>query len=164
MLAGACTPASQMTRDLRYDFGESGALLRLTGKASPVAQRDRLRGIYVLLVDDDPDTLDIFGSYLRHHGAHIRGAASGQEALAYLAIARPNVIVTDQMMPGMSGVELLEQVRKMAGDTQRPIPVILCSAVGGLTAAAKAKGFSSYFTKPVDPQALVDEIARLAGA
>jgi CheY-like chemotaxis protein len=92
-----------------------------------VAQRDRLRGIYVLLVDDDPDTLDVFGSYIRHYGAHVRGAASGHDALAYLAIARPNVIVTDQMMPGMSGMELLQQVRKMAGDAERPIPVILCS-------------------------------------
>jgi CheY-like chemotaxis protein len=77
-------------------------------------------------------------------------------------VVRPHVIVTDQSMPGMSGFELLEQVRKLPGHATRPIRVILCSALGDLDAMAETAGFDSYMGKPVDPHALVEEIARLA--
>ena len=125
--------------------------------------KDCLRGVLVLLVDDHADTLEIFGSFLRHFGAHVGVEASAQAALQYLAIARPDVIVTDHSMPGMTGFELLERVRKMPGDAERPIRMILCSAVGDLDAMAKAAGFDGYMAKPVDPHALVEKIERLAG-
>ena len=125
--------------------------------------RECLLGVLVLLVDDHADTLDIFGSLLRHFGADVRVAASAQAALECLANARPDVIVTDHSMPGMTGFELLERVRKMPGDAKRRIQMILCSAYSDLAAMANGAGFDGYMAKPVDPHALVKEIARLAG-
>lgn len=90
-------------------------------------------------------------------------AETGHAALRYLATTRPDVMVVDYTMPGMSGFELLERVRKMDSAGQAPIPAILCSAVAGLAAVARAAGFASYITKPFDPIVLVEEIARLAG-
>ena len=126
------------------------------------ATRDRLHGVHVLLVDDHADTLEIFGHYLEHHGALVKRVESGHQAMATLALARPDVIVTDHAMGAMTGFVLLEHVRKMPGDAERPIPMILCSAMGGLEVSARAAGFGSYLVKPVDPPALVEEIARLA--
>ena len=125
-------------------------------------RKERLLGLYVLLVDDHLDTLEVFGSYILSYGADVRGAANGPAALADLAIARPNVIVVDYAMPGMTGFDFMERARKLPGYEGRPVPAILCSAESGLGDAAKTAGFSSYMTKPIDPQALVEEIARLA--
>ena len=124
---------------------------------------DRLRAVSVLLVDDDHDTLDVVATYLDHYDAFVGRAETGHAALRYLATTRPDVMVVDYTMPGMSGFELLERVRKMDSAGQAPIPAILCSAVAGLAAVARAAGFASYITKPFDPIVLVEEIARLAG-
>ena len=123
--------------------------------------RTRLAGIYVLLVDDDPEILEIFSSYLAHHGAYVRSARNGMQALVALGIARPDVIVADYRMPGMNGVTLLAQVRGTRLEGARPIPAILCTGISGLTSVARAAGFDHCITKPVDPLTLVDEIARL---
>jgi CheY-like chemotaxis protein len=123
----------------------------------------RLSGVLVLVVDDDPDALHVMTEFLRYYGAHVTTARSGSEALAYLVSLRTDVIVIDYTMPGMNGVDLLAQIRKLHNEADKPTPAILCTAVGGLAAVARAAGFSSYMVKPFDPQALVEEIARLAG-
>jgi CheY-like chemotaxis protein len=123
----------------------------------------RLSGVLVLVVDDDPDALQVMTEFLRYYGAHVTTARSGSEALRHLVAVRADVIVTDYTMPVMNGVDLLGQIRKLDGETGAPTPAILCTAVGGLAAVARAAGFASYMVKPFDPQALVEEVARLAG-
>jgi two-component system CheB/CheR fusion protein len=123
--------------------------------------RARLAGVYVLLVDDDPEILEMFSAALSHYGAYVRAARTGQQALVALGIARPDVIVADYRMPGMNGAALLAQVRGTRLEGERPIPAILCTGISGLGAAARAAGFDHCITKPVDPQTLADEIARL---
>ena len=129
----------------------------------PVSPLGRLRAVSVLLVDDDYGTLEAVATYLEHYGALVDRVTTGHAALNYLGTTRPDVIVVDYTMPGMSGVELLERIRKMDRPGQLPIPAILCTAIAGLRAVAHAAGFAGYMTKPFDPTALVDEIARLAG-
>ena len=124
----------------------------------------RLRGVHVLFVDDDPDTVEIVAAYLRYSGAFVRTARSGREALTALTATRAEVLIIDYTMPGMTGLELLEHIRKLPGEDDQPTPAILYTAVGHLRDAASAAGFSVYLTKPLDPRVLVDAVARLAPA
>jgi CheY-like chemotaxis protein len=121
-----------------------------------------LRGLSVLLVDDDADTREIVGAYLRHGGAHVETAENGRDALHFLTRVRVDVLVIDYTMPGMVGTELLQAIRKLESQAERPTPAILYTAFADLRANAVAAGFGGYLRKPLDPRVLVDEIARLA--
>ena len=122
-----------------------------------------LRGVSVLVVDDDEDARYVMNSYLTHFGAHVVTATNGIDALHVLRSVRADVIVTDLSMPGMDGLQLLQEVRSLPGESDRPTPIIACTAFSHLRDSAQQAGFQAYFVKPLDPHALVREIARLAG-
>jgi CheY-like chemotaxis protein len=119
--------------------------------------------VSVLVVDDNADTRNMLGAYLRHFGALVATTRNGDEALRHLATARVHVLVVDYTMPGMTGFELLQLIRKLPGEAERPTPAILFTAVDGIRAAAQAAGFAAYLVKPLDPRLLVEQIASLAG-
>ena len=124
--------------------------------------KKRLQGIFVLVVEDNPETQSIVARYLRHHGAYVHVVRHGVAALEFLATARVHVIVIDYSMPGMSGIELLTRIRER--ETGRPrMPAILFTAFGELHETARAVGFDVYLVKPLDPEILMEEIARLVG-
>ena len=122
-----------------------------------------LARVRVLFVDDNPHVIDGIGAVLRHSGAHVETAQSGADALACFAAARAHVLLIDYAMPGMSGTELLLQIRNLPGEAERPTPAILFTGEPHLAGLARASGFTSYLTKPLNPRVLIDEIARLAG-
>ena len=121
-----------------------------------------LDGVRVLLVDDDPSILRAFALYLVCSRAGVQTARDAAEGLEAFTANPPDVIVADYAMPGKTGIEFLQQVRSYAGQAAAPTPAILISAIHGLGAAARAAGFGSYLTKPLDPDFLVSEIARMA--
>ena len=121
-----------------------------------------LRDVSVLVVDDQEETRYAVGAYLRHFGAHVETAASGADALTYLATARAHVLVIDYDMPGMNGFDLLARIRKMPGEGEQRTPAILYTAADDLAEAARAAGFDGYLVKPLAPRLLVAEIERLA--
>ena len=80
----------------------------------------------VLVVDDNPDSVRIVESILKGNGYEVVAATSGQEALTAIEAKPPAVILLDVMMPGMSGLEVLEKLR--AQPKHGRIPVILLTA------------------------------------
>ena len=98
-----------------------------------------------------------------YFGAHVVTATNGIEALHVLRSVRADVIVTDMSMPGMDGLQLLQEVRGLLGESDRRTPIIACTAFSHLRDSAQQAGFQAYFVKPLDPHELVREIARLAG-
>lgn len=123
-----------------------------------------LRGVHVLVVDDNEDARLILGAYLEHLGANITLAGSGVEGLAALAEIRAHVIVSDLAMPGMDGIEFLRRVRQLPGQAQNPTPAI---AFTGFTdryndTRARAAGFQMLLAKPTDPVEIAELIGRLA--
>ena len=122
-----------------------------------------LAGIHVLLVDDNPDALEIFGSYLRHVGAVVTLASNGAEALGFLEQARADVIVTDLSMPGMDGVEFATRLRGYRGQDTAPTPVIAVTAFpeNYLRESMQDLGFRAYLVKPVQPARLALEVRRI---
>ncbi len=112
----------------------------------------------ILIVDDNPDNLDIFQARLAVHSYEILSATDGEEALAIAREKLPDLILLDVMMPKLDGIEVC---RRLKQDPSLPfIPVILVTAkadskdvVAGLEA-----GGDEYLTKPVDQAALVARV------
>lgn len=114
----------------------------------------------MLLVEDDADSREIIGKYLEHYGASVRVVASAGEALTVLEALRPHVIVTDISMPGMDGFALIEEVRKRPEESERPTPIIAYTAFGNMRDAVLRAGFVAYLAKPLEPDLLVETIAK----
>jgi CheY-like chemotaxis protein len=124
----------------------------------------RLDGVRVLLVEDAPDARELIALLLRERGAAVRTAASAQEAMAVLAEAAPDVLVSDIGLPGEDGHSLLQRVRAWAEGREAWIPAIALTAYAGPEDARRAyrAGFQVHLAKPLEPAALVDSVARLA--
>jgi CheY-like chemotaxis protein len=119
--------------------------------------------VHVLVVDDDEDSLYVLQAYLSHHGALVTVAGDAAQALVALHRVRVHVIVSDLSMPGMDGHELLLRTRKLPGELTRPTPAIAVTAFDSAEHRRRARdvGFDAYLAKPLDPDALVQAIARL---
>jgi len=112
----------------------------------------------ILIVDDNPDNLDILQTRLARHGYEILTARDGEEALAKARDTRPDLILLDIMMPKLDGIEVC---RRLKADLSLPfMPIIMVTAkadskdiVAGLEA-----GGDEYLTKPVDQAALVARV------
>ncbi|WP_116136198.1 chemotaxis protein CheB [Trinickia diaoshuihuensis] len=120
-----------------------------------------LRNTEVVLVDDDRETVEAFKLLLETEGASVVVATAGDEALQILDERCPSFILSDLGMPGMSGVELIEAVRKRNRLTG--VKAIALSGFGrdsDVQAALRA-GFDAYLTKPVTLDALLNTMARL---
>ena len=118
--------------------------------------RTSLRGVAVLVVDDDRDTVEVLTTSLRQAGALVMPCQSAEDALAYCRFARPDVVVTDIMMPGRDGYWLLRELKSRF----RKVPVVAITAWGGRERALDA-GFARYIAKPFDPLALRDTLEAL---
>jgi two-component system CheB/CheR fusion protein len=120
-----------------------------------------LRDTEVVLVDDDRDTVEAFKLLLEMEGADVIVATGGVEALRILDNRCPAFILSDLGMPGMTGVELIEAVRKR--NRLAKVKAIALSGFGrdsDIQAALRA-GFDAHLTKPVTLDALLDTMARL---
>jgi PAS domain S-box-containing protein len=126
--------------------------------AAAIAPAD-LRGIAVLVVDDDADTREGMCLALEVNGARVTPADSASAALAALARERPNAMVSDIGMPGGTGLHLIRAVREQFG----PLPAIAISGYASREdrEAALAAGFNDHLAKPVDPGTLLARLRQL---
>ncbi|MCC7082811.1 MAG: sigma 54-interacting transcriptional regulator [Burkholderiales bacterium] len=112
----------------------------------------------ILVVDDDPDLLRLLTIRLEGAGYRVGAAASGERALAQVAVDRPALVITDLRMGGMDGLALFDALRT----TYPTLPVIILTAHGTIPDAVDAtrRGVFGYLTKPVDAQNLLGEVKR----
>jgi len=117
-------------------------------RAAPAGER-------VLVVDDEPDIVALVAYHLAKAGYRVGTAATGSDALAAARQERPALIVLDLMLPGLSGFEVLEQLR--ADEATRDMAVLMLTArreepdrIRGLSLGA-----DDYLAKPFSPQELV---------
>lgn len=109
-------------------------------------------GARILFVDDDAFTRRIINEALCNRGFRTRLAESAVAAMAILRSEPIDIVLTDQQMPGQSGLDLMRTMRDEGFST----PVILLTGVGTLEMAVSAvrSGAVHYLTKPVDPHDL----------
>lgn len=104
----------------------------------------------VLVVDDTPQNVKLLADILGAKGFVAITAASGEEALAKLAAERPDLVLLDVMMPGLSGLDVLKTLRETR--TVASLPVIMATAKDGSEDIVEALklGANDYVTKPLD--------------
>jgi PAS domain S-box-containing protein len=122
-----------------------------------------LRTVKILLVEDGDKTREALEHLLESHGAEVHSAASAQEAMAALEVAKPDIIVSDIAMPFEDGHSLLRRIRSKKEDVASKVPAIALTAFAEPKdrAEAFASGFQEYLAKPVDETMLVSTITRL---
>ena len=120
-----------------------------------------MRPKQVLLVDDYPDALEIWGLYLRSTGYDVITADDGLKAVEEAHRHLPDIIVLDLELPGITGYEAAIRLRH-APDTAN-IPLIAATGYSHIKQLNQARdaGFDSIIVKPCEPMALVAEIERL---
>jgi DNA-binding response OmpR family regulator len=107
----------------------------------------------VLIVDDDPDIIDLLLATLRPEGFRLLSAGDGETALALVRAERPALVLLDWMMPGRTGLEVCRTIRAEADLQLRQVPVVLLTsrAEEEDIAAGFAAGATDYLTKPFRP-------------
>ena len=149
---------------VRLPLGTSSAAARQEGGA-PSASPD-LRGVRVLLVDDEADARELTERILRDNHAEVHSAGSVAQALQLLEQVRPHVLVSDIGMPDADGFDLLAQIRARASPDAAHLPALALTAFAQPQdrQRALASGFQAWVSKPLDPAELLAAVAQLATA
>jgi len=118
----------------------------------------------ILVVDDEPDVVELIGFNLRRHGYEVVSAHNGLEALLKARRVQPDLVVLDVMMDGMDGLSACEILR--AQPSTRNIPVIILTAAAGEMARLNsvAAGAVDFMTKPFSPLELITKVRRILAA
>ena len=119
----------------------------------PGKVRHRLR---ILIADDDRDTTLILAALLRDEGHEVHVALRGDEVLDVVRLFRPDALILDVNMPGMSGYGIAREIRERYGD----LSPLLIAMSGVWTSASDRRagqelGFDHYLVKPADPNHLL---------
>lgn len=109
----------------------------------------------ILVVDDEPTIVEIVARYLEREGYQVLTAADGAGALAHIERRRPQLVILDLMLPGISGLELLRRLRGDGG-----LAVIVLTALDEETdrVVGLELGADDYVTKPFSPRELVARV------
>jgi len=123
-------------------------------------------GLKILVVDDEPDSLELVSFVLQQSGATVTAVSSATEILEILPQWKPDLLVSDIGMPGMDGYMLLRQIRLMSPEQGGKILAIALTAYAGEgnEQRAMAAGFQAHISKPIDPAQLIETIANLVQA
>ncbi|ARV60345.1 hypothetical protein BZZ01_18460 [Nostocales cyanobacterium HT-58-2] len=124
-----------------------------------------LKGLRVLVVDDDADNLDLITFILEEYGVEVRALASAKEVLSVLAEWHPDLLLSDIGMPEVDGYTLIRQIRALPEELGGQVRAIALTAYAGEMNQQQAlsAGFEKHVTKPVDPTELALAIANAVG-
>jgi DNA-binding NtrC family response regulator len=113
----------------------------------------------ILLVDDEANLRSTLTLILQREGYQTRAAVNGREALDLLSKAKSDLILLDLKMPGIDGMQLLQEIQRLDPD----IPVLILTANASLDSAEKAirSGASGYLLKPIEPEQIILRIREI---
>ncbi|OGS71613.1 MAG: DNA-binding response regulator [Flavobacteria bacterium RIFCSPLOWO2_12_FULL_35_11] len=117
--------------------------------------------IKILLVDDEPDILEIVGYNLKNEGYKIYTAKNGIEAVESAKKHEPHLIILDIMMPEMDGIEACEKIRATKGLENVLITFFTARSEDYSQMAGFDVGADDYITKPIKPKVLISKIKAL---
>ncbi|MEP7213262.1 MAG: ATP-binding protein [Acidobacteriota bacterium] len=126
-----------------------------------------LAGIKILIVEDDNDSREVLHLFLQQSGATVESSDSAKSAIKMLDVfgGLPDIIVSDLAMPDEDGYTLLAKIRKLPAESGGKVPAIALSAFATAESRNRAleSGFTSYATKPFEPDLLIREIVEIVG-
>lgn len=158
---------STFTISLPQSVNENGSgkveFESLSGKQS-LSDAAPLAGLKILAVEDDEDSRELLGVVLGQNGANVTTAITVLEALSSISQNLPDILVSDVGLPGEDGYSLIRKIRTMQNGQNARIPAI---ALTGFARPedqerALASGFDAFVAKPIEPNALVEAIVKIA--
>jgi len=114
----------------------------------------------ILVIDDDSDVLFLIQATLETEGYDILCASGPEEARALLERGRPDLVITDLMMPGEGGLGIIAHIRNTP--VLQDLPVLAVSILGA-ESRALAAGATAYLTKPFETGEMVSVVTSLVG-
>lgn len=135
----------------------------LTIQSEKVRPPSQGEGVHLMIVEDDPDTLEMLRATMEARGFRVTSCKSAAETLAAAAQTRVDLIISDIGMPEMDGFGMIKKLRELSG--YQEIPAIALSGYASQKDAksALAAGFNAHVSKPVDPAELVIVVNGLLG-
>jgi DNA-binding response OmpR family regulator len=125
-----------------------------------------VRALKIIVADDDRDTVDMLAVLLRHEGHDVHRVYEGKDVLPLARLVRPDVIIMDIVVPGMSGYAVAQEMRHSFTEAKRPVMI----AISGFwkersdRRVAQQSGFDHYLMKPCEPGDIFAVLAPLRGA
>lgn len=118
----------------------------------------RLKGLHILVVEDDPAGLDLVVSLLEFYGAKVTAARNGLEGLSFARALKPQLIIGDLSMPVMNGWQMIKELKQDQNTLDIPIIALTAHAMEGDREKVLAAGFLNYIPKPLDPYTFIDTL------
>lgn len=119
------------------------------------------KDITILLVDDEPDILEIVRYNLTAEGYRVKTAENGLEAISLANKIKPQLILLDVMMPKMDGIETCRKIRELPGLSETVIAFLTARGEDYSELAGFDAGADDYITKPIKPKVLVGRVKGL---
>ncbi len=132
-------------------------------ESSKNEDREFLKDVKILLVEDDKDSRDMLAITFGLYGMEVMTAASAPEALEAMSSFQPEILVSDLGLPGEDGFSLIRKIRSLPASQGNAIPAIALTGYVSLQdqAIARRSGYQEHISKPVDIEKLADVIYRL---
>lgn len=122
---------------------------------------DLLEDWDIVVIDDEPDSLEVARYILDFYGANVYTATNGREGLALVQKVNPHFVISDLSMPEMDGWGFLSNLQEIATHQNLPVIALTAHAMRGDRERALAAGFHNYLTKPLTASTFIDELLTL---
>jgi len=145
---------SRAGRDLAFESADDPSL--------PPPSADALKGLFIVVVDDEPDARELTAAILRQAGADVQVASSARDATDLLEARTPDIVVTDIAMPHATGFDLVATLRADPRWSSLPVIAVTAYARAEDKARALGLGFHAHVGKPFAPRTLIAVTAEVA--
>lgn len=115
----------------------------------------------VLIVDDEPYTVDMLQTFLEINGFQAVGAFSGEDGLVLIKVEEPEIVILDLMLPDIEGYEVCQRIRGYPDTAKLPVLILSARVDAASKERAMAAGADGYLVKPVKFPELLTELNRL---
>src|SRR5215216_7190543 len=119
---------------------------------------DTITSWHVLVVDDEPDNIEVISESLEFYGMNVTTAENGEVGLEKLKSFKPDLILLDLSMPVMDGWQMLRYLKENTQTRRIPVIALSAHAIVGDRERALEVGLDGYMTKPVNVPTLIDDM------
>jgi two-component system cell cycle response regulator len=121
------------------------------------------QSLRILIIEDDPASLELMRYLLDSYGYHVLMATRGDTGLELAIREHPDAIICDIQLPGRDGYAIARELRRQAAFADTPLIAMTAFAMVGDRERVMSAGFTTYVSKPIDPQSFVTRLARILG-
>ena len=120
-----------------------------------------LEGWDIVVIDDEPDSLELARYILDFYGGNVHTAVDGKEGITLVEQVKPRFVISDLSMPEMDGWEFLQELKSAVAIQDVPVIALTAHAMKGDRERAISAGFHNYLTKPLTANTFMDELLML---